>query len=106
MTGGTATAGGAVTVGDNTANGSSFSVSGGAFQSASITIGNLANNATRSSSGNAVINIPTNNFNVGLGTSQNASVTIADTVDINIPNTASSTGNVFIGSDTFKRRHV
>jgi hypothetical protein len=100
MSGGTLTAGGAVTVGDNTAHGSSFSVSGGTLQSASVTIGNLANNVTGSFTGNAVINIPTNNFNVGLGTSQNASVLIADNVDINIPNTASSTGNVFIGRDT------
>jgi fibronectin-binding autotransporter adhesin len=99
MSGGTLTAGGAITVGDNTANGSSFTVSGGTLTSASITIGNLANNATGSFS-NAIINIPTNNFNVGLGTSQNASVTIAAGADINIPNTASSTGNVFVGRDT------
>jgi hypothetical protein len=100
MSGGTLTAGGAVTVGDNTANGSSFSVSGGTFQSASVTIGATANNVTGSFTGSAVIKIPTNNFNVGLGTSQNASVLVADNVDINIPNTASSTGNVFIGRDT------
>jgi hypothetical protein len=100
MSGGTLTAGGALTVGDNTAHGSSFKLSGGTLQSASVTIGNLANNVTGEFTGNAIVNIPTNNFNVGLGTSQNASVLISGTVDINVPNTASSTGNVFIGRDT------
>jgi len=100
MSGGSLIAGGAVTVGDNTAHGSTFSLSGGTFQSASITIGALANNVTGSITGNTVVTLPSNNFNVGLGTSQNASVTIADNVSIDIPNTASSTGNVFIGRDT------
>jgi hypothetical protein len=100
MSGGKLTAGSSIIVGNNTAHGSSFNVSGGTLQSASVTIGNAANNVTGSFTGNAIINIPTNNFNVGLGTSQNASVLIADNVAIHIPNTASSTGNVFIGRDT------
>jgi hypothetical protein len=99
VSGGTLAATGAITVGDNTAHASSFSISGGTVTAASVTIGETANNVTGSIS-NATVNIPTNNFNVGLGTSQNASVTIGNGADINITNTASSTGNVFIGRDT------
>lgn len=105
QTGGTATYTGAITVGAGASSNSSFSVSGGTVQTTSITIGETAATATNVSgsiTGNAIINVTTNHFNVGLGATQGASLLVADNADINILNTATSTGNMFIGRDTSK----
>jgi hypothetical protein len=102
VSGGTFTAGGTITVGDNNAHGSSFKVSGGTVESQAIVVGPNANNVVAEITGNAIVNIKAtgNNFNVGTGDAQGASLLVADNADINVPNTAASTGNVFIGRDT------
>ena len=98
---GTVTIADAITVGSNsTAIGSSFSVSGGSVTSRSISIGPAANNASGSITGNSVINVTTNNFNVGTGAAQGSSLLVADTADINIQATGTGQGNMFIGRDT------
>jgi hypothetical protein len=105
QTGGTATYTGAITVGAGASSNSSFTVSGGTVQTTSITIGETAAtaiNVSGSITGNAVINVTTNHFNVGLGATQGASLLVADNADVNILNTATSTGNMFIGRDTSK----
>ncbi len=103
QTGGTATIGDAIVVGNNEAHGSSFSVSGGDVTSKSVTIGQSANNATGSITGDAIINVTTNNFNVGLNSAQGASLLVADNAAINVLATTTDpagNGNVFIGRGT------
>jgi hypothetical protein len=108
QTGGAATFGGAITVGDGASAGSSFSVSGGTFQSTALTIGAStatasATNVSSSITGNAIINVTTGNFNVGLGATQGASLLVADNADINIlagPTSPAGNGNLFIGRNT------
>src|SRR5262249_10226817 len=89
QTDGTVAIGDAINVGDNGANGSTFSVSGGTISSKSLTVGVTANNAAASITGNAVVNVTTNNFNIGIDDAQGASLTVADNADINVINTTS-----------------
>jgi hypothetical protein len=108
QTGGTATFGGAITVGDGSSAGSSFSVSSGTVQSTALTIGAStatasATNVSGSISGDAVINVTTGNFNVGLGATQGASLLVAGTADINLlagPTSPAGNGNLFVGRNT------
>jgi hypothetical protein len=100
QTDGTVSIGDAIVVGNNAAHGSSFSLSGGTLTSKSISIGETANNVSGSITGNAVFNVTTGNFNIGLDDAQGASLLVADNADINVQNTAASTGNVFLGNAT------
>lgn len=102
QTGGTATVADAITVGTNNATGSSFSVSGGTISSHSVTIGPEADNTSGSITGTAVVNVTTNNFNVGIGDAVGSSLLVSDTADINIQATGTGNGNMFIGRDTSK----
>ena len=100
QTGGIVSIGDAITVGDNNAHGSSFSLSGGNLTSKSITVGVTANNASASITGNAVFDVTTNNFNIGLDDAQGATLLVADSADINISATGAGQGNVFLGRGT------
>jgi hypothetical protein len=100
QTDGTVSIGDAIVVGNNGAHGSSFSVSGGGLTSKSITIGETANNVSGSITGNAVVNVTTNNINIGLDDAQGASLVVADNADINVSATATGQGNVFLGRGT------
>ena len=100
QTDGIVSIGDAIVVGNNAAHGSTFTVSGGSLTSKSLTIGETANNVSAAFTGNAVINLTTNNFNIGLDDAQGASLVVGDNADINVQNTAAGQGNVFLGRGT------
>lgn len=100
QTDGTVSIGDAIVIGNNAAHGSTFSVSGGTLTSKSLTIGETANNVSGSFTGNAIVNVTTNNFNIGLDDAQGASLTVADNADINVQATGAGNGNVFLGRGT------
>lgn len=100
QTDGTVSIGDSIVVGDNGANASSFTMSGGTLTSQSLTIGETANNVVGSITGDSVVTLKQNNLNVGLDDSQNASLTVGGNANIDIQSVASGNGNVFVGRGT------
>ena len=105
QTDGTVTIADTIIIGQRNADNSSFSMSGGTLTTGgqiSASTGTVADgysdNVSVSFSGTAVATLG-GNITVGSADSRGASLTIADTADLNIPGTGSA-GNIFIGRDT------